>query len=594
MNYKKILIGCMTISLLIGMASCNKSLDERLVNPNYPGTTTADVDLYLNQVQLAFNNVWVTASDYGAQLTRQQQWVGPFYRNAYTPASFDGEWEIAYAGGSAQFGAYYGTLGASATAYGGVIPNADALIKLAKTQKKYIQSGIARILKAFTMGILVDDFGDVPYSEANQGNANTNPKVDPGATIYAGIQSQLDSAILDLQNPDAAAGPANDLFYPGSDEVANWTTLAKTLKLKFYMQTRLVDNTATAKIQALLTENDLINDPSQDFVFKYGTSVTNPDSRHEHYALDYVSSGGVGEYICNYFMWMVLSQKYGGTVNLNGDPRARYYFYRQAATYSWANSQTCPCFVNSQFGTSPTYPAWYPSVPDKTPYCLIGKGYMGRDHGDNSGAPPDGNFRTAFGVYPAAGQFDADQHKTVTLTMGGQGAGINPIWLSSFTSFLEAEAALTLNITSQGTPRDLLEAGINTSIEKVMSFPATVNVTPDPSKVPDATQVSNYVNLVLNNYDAATTDDQRLNIIMTEYYLALWGNGVEPYNNYRRTGKPDNAQLAVAVPNPGFFMRSMYYPSVFVNRNANAPAQKTPGDAVQKVFWDNNPDNFVK
>jgi len=594
MNYKKILIGSMAISLLIGLTSCNKSLDERLGNPNYPGTSTADVDLYLNQVQLTFNNLWLTASDYGAQLSRQQQWVGPFYRNAYTPASFDGEWEIAYAGGSTQFGAYYGTLGASASTYGGVIPNADALIKLAPAQKKYVQSGIARILKAFTLGILVDDFGDVPYSEANQGNANTNPKVDPGAAIYAGIQTLLDSAIIDLQNPDAAAGPANDLFYPGDNEAANWITLAKTLKLKFYMQTRLVDNTAAGKIQALLTENDLINDPSQDFVFKYGTSVTAPDSRHEHYALDYVNSGGVGEYICNYFMWMVTAQKYGGSVNLSGDPRTRYYFYRQVGTYSWANSQTCPCFVNSQFGTSPTFPAWYPAVPSKTPYCLIGKGYMGRDHGDNSGAPPDGSYRTAFGVYPAAGEFDADQHASVSLGMGGQGAGINPIWLSSFTAFLEAEAALTLNITSKGTPRDLLEAGINSSIEKVMSFPATVSVTPDPSLVPTTTQVSNYVNLVLNNYDAATTDDARLNVIMTEYYLALWGNGVEPYNNYRRTGKPDNAQIAQAVPNPGFFMRSMYYPSVFVNRNANAPAQKTPGDAVNKVFWDNNPDNFVK
>jgi hypothetical protein len=81
---------------------------------------------------------------------------------------------------------------------------------------------------------------------------------------------------------------------------------------------------------------------------------------------------------------------------------------------------------------------------------------------------------------------------------------------------------------------------------------------------------------------------------MSEYYLALWGNGLESYNNFRRTGKPANAQIAVAVPNPGFFMRSFFYPSVFVNRNSNAPAQKDPGNAVQKVFWDNNPDNFIK
>jgi hypothetical protein len=593
MTIKKIFTGLLAIGVLAGSSSCKKSLDNLLNNPNYPSPTTADVDLYLNQVQLSFNNFWVTASDYGAQLARQQQWIGPFYRNAYTPTTFDGEWETAYSGGNAYFGAYSGTLGTSALAYGGVIPNADALIKIASAQKKYIQSGIAKVLKAFTLATLVDDFGDIPYSEADLGNANTTPKVDQGAAVYAGALALLDSAILDLQNKDAAPGPANDLFYPGGDEVANWVTFVKTLKLKLYMQTRLVDPSVNAKIQALLSENDLINDPTQDFVFKYGTSINAPDSRHEHYALDYVNSGGVGEYLSNYFMWMVTAQKYGGNVNMNGDPRTRYYFYRQVGNYAWANSQTCPCFINSQYANA-SYPAWYPSVPDKTPYCVIGKGYMGRDHGDNSGAPPDGSFRTAFGVYPAAGVFDADQHEAVQLMDGGLGAGINPIWLSSYTSFLEAEAALSMGITTAGAPRDLLQAGVQTSIAKVMAFPSTVNVTPDPAFVPSATQVSNYINLVLNSYDAATTDDARMNIIMTEYFIALWGNGVEPYNNFRRTGKPDNAQLAVAVPNPGFFMRSFWYPSVFVDRNSSAPTQKDPGNTVQKVFWDNNPDNFVK
>jgi hypothetical protein len=592
MNYKKI-SGLLGILMLTGLLSCKKSLENLLTDPNYPSPSTADVDLYLNQVQTSFNYLWTTASDYGAQLTRQQNWGGPKYRNAYTPPTFDGEWQIAYAGGGANYGAYPGTLGSSAKIFGGVISNADALIALAEPQKKYIQAGIARILKAFALSILVDDFGDVPYSEANLGNANTNPKADGGALVYAGALNLLDSGIVDLQKTGAAKGPALDLYYPGDKEVAHWITLAKTLKLKLYMQTRLVDNTAAAKIQALLTENDLINTAAQDFVFKFGTSVTSPDSRHEHYALDYVASGGVGEYASNYFIWMLTSQKYGGNLNMNGDPRLRYYYYRQVGNYAWANTQTCPCYINSQFGNA-IYPAWYPAVPTATPFCVVGKGYMGRDHGDNSGAPPDGSFRTAWGVYPAGGQFDADQAAAVTLSMGGQGAGINPIWVSTFTRFLEAEAANALGITTQGDARTLLQQGVQGSIDMVMAFPATVNVTPDPAFVPSATQVTNYVNKVLNMYDTATSADSRLNIIMTEYYLALWGNGVESYNNYRRTGKPSNMQIPVADPNPGLFMRSFYYPSVFVNRNSNAPAQKTPGDAVNKVFWDNNPDNFVK
>ena len=570
MNYRKILPGILGILLVAGVSSsCKKTFDKLLDNPNYPSPSTADVDLYLNVVQVDFNSFWTTMADYGGQLSRQQHWTGPFYRNGYTPASFDGAWT---------------------TAYASIFTNANVLIPLAQTQRKYLQSGIARTLKAFTLGTLVDNFGDVPYAEATLGNENTVPKVDGGAASYAAVQALLDSAIADFGKSNSATFTGTDLFYGGTK--ANWIALAKTLKLKFYMQTRLVDNTVTAKIQALLTENNLINSADKDFAFRYGTSITSPDTRHTHYATDYTNNGN-GDYLSNYFMWLVTTQKYGGIVNLTGDPRARYYFYRQVSNYNWATSSTCPCFAKSQFGNS-QFPSWYPSVPDQTPYCTVGKGYHGRDHGDNSGAPPDGSYTTAWGVYPAGGQFDANQAKQVALGMGGQGAGINPIWLSSFTSFLEAEAALTLGITSAGTPKTLLLAGVNASITKVMAFPATVGITPDPAYVPNATQVTNYTTLVGNNYDTASSNDSRLNMIMSEYYIALWGNGIESYNNFRRTGKPAAAQIAVAVPNPGFFMRSFFYPSVFVNRNSNAPAQKDPGNAVQKVFWDNNADNFIK
>ena len=568
MNYRKILPGILGILLVAAVSSsCKKTFDKLLNNPNYPSPTTADVDLYLNVVQVDFNSFWQNVAEYGGQLSRQQHWTGPFYRNGYTPASFDYAWT---------------------TAYASIFTNANALIPLAQAQRKYLQSGIARTLKAFTMGTLVDNFGDVPYAEATLGNENTVPKVDGGATTYAAVQTLLDSAIADFGKANSATFNGTDLFYGGSK--ANWISFAKTLKLKFYMQVRLVDNTVTPKIQALVTENNLVNTAAKDFVFKYGTSITAPDTRHPHYATDYTNNGN-GDYLSNYFMWLMTSQKYGGNVNLTGDPRARYYFYRQVANYNWATSSTAPCYAkysNSQF------PSWYPSVPDQTPYCTVGRGYHGRDHGDNSGAPPDGSYTTAWGVYPAGGQFDANQAAQVSLSMGGQGAGINPIWLSSFTSFLEAEAALTLGVTGAGTPKTLLLAGVNASISKVMAFPSTIGVNPDPAFVPTATQVTNYTTLVGNNYDSTTSNDSKLNVIMSEYYLALWGNGIESYNNFRRTGKPAAAQIAVAIANPGIFMRSFFYPSVFVNRNSNAPAQKDPGNAVQKVFWDNNPDNFVK
>lgn len=568
--------------MAISIVSCKKTFDGLLTNPNYPTPASADVDLYFNQVQLSFNSFFQQVSDYSGQLSRQQYWGGPLYINAYSAPSFDGIWT---------------------TAYSSIINNANALIPLAEAKNKFIQAGATKIMEAYTLGTLVDMFNDVPYAEAELGVANTNPKADPGATIYTKVQSLLDDAIVDLAKANAAAVPS-DLYYSGSAK--NWTTLANTLKLKFYMQTRLVDNTVAPKIEALLVTNNLINSASQDFVFKYGTQNSSPDSRHPHYAADYVQTGGEGEYLSDYFMWLVAAQKYGGTDNtgtvsptlgLTGDPRLRYYFYRQTTSLGAISvTGVCPCFPSSQYGSS-TFPAWYPSVPDQTPYCVVGsKGYYGRDHGDNSGAPPDANVRTAWGIYPAGGQFDANQGAVVTLSMGGLGAGISPIWLSSFTSFLEAEAALSLGLTDNGTARALLTKGVNASISKVTAFPATVGVTPSATYAATATQTTNYVNLVLAQYDAAATTSAQLNVVETEYYIALWGNGIEAYNNLRRTGMPNNLQPAVTTADPGVFEYSFYYPSVYINLNQNHEAQKTVGGAGpdSHVFWDNNPDTFVK
>jgi len=577
MKYRKILLGLLLIAA--GMTACTKQLDALLVNPNAPSLSTADVDLLLNNVQINFNSFYSTASDYGAQLARQQYWGGPLYNNAYSPASFDGEWT---------------------TAYSSVLNNSKALIPLAQAQLKYTESGIARVLSAYTLGTLVDQFGDVPYSQAELGSANTTPGVDPGASTYAAVQSMLDSAILDFGKSGATIPSGVDLYYNGS--TANWIKLANTLKLKFYMQVRLVDNTAAAKIQALVTANNLINTPAQDFVFQYSKTLS-PDSRHPHYAADYVNSGGVGEYLSNYFFWKVAAEKYSGNVNLpstaaaptTGDPRLRYYFYRQQTNYANANQQSLPCYTNY---SNNVFPVWYPSVPSATPYCVVGKGYWGRDHGDNSGAPPDGAYRTAWGVYPAGGEFDYSQGKAVALGMGAGGNGISPIWLSSFTAFLEAEAALTLGTTvGTGTPATLLTSGVTQSINKVVGFPTAigyVNTSIPANALASTTQITNYIALVNSLYTAATTPAAQLDIIQSEYAIALWGNGVEAYNNLRRTGSPKNVQLAVTTAAPGIFMRSFFYPSVFVNRNSNAPAQKTPGTAANKVFWDNNPDNFIK
>lgn len=561
MKHVKIIV---LIALFSTSVACNKQLDSLLDNPNAPSVSTASVDLLLNTVQLSFAGFFDDASNSGGQLTRQQAWFGPLYSNGYSPQSFDGLWT---------------------TSYTSIIKNANAIIPLAQAQKRFIASGMAKFLTAYTLGTMVDNFGDIPYSEAVKGVDIPNPKVDAGATVYAAVIAILDDAIVDFGKPSVR--PGADIFYNG--DAAKWIAASNTMKLKFLMQTRKVDASAKAKIQALVTAGTYIKAISQDFNFKYGTNRIAPDSRHPDYAGNYNVSREVSEYMSDWFMWAVAAEKNGGSVSgtrgTTLDPRQRYYFYRQNTSGVNVNPITLFCITAAK-------PAHY-SV--NMPFCYLGAGYWGRDHGDNSGTPPDGSYRTTWGVYPAGGEFDANQGQSVSLEIGGRGAGILPIWNTEFTHFLLAEAAITDVITGGSTgARTSLEAGLRASMAKVTAFPATVGVTPNPIYAATATTINDYVKLVLDQYDAAASNEQKLGVIMKEYYLATWGNGIEAYNNYRLTGYPAGMQPVLITPNPGFFIRSYFYPSVFVNRNLNAPAQKNLGGAVNKVFWDNNPDNFIK
>ena len=534
--------------------SCNKRLEDFRVNPNNPDLASADVDLYLNEAQLKFTVFWgndpdfkTSMTDLGAAVTRMEIMYGPLYTSAYPAQFLDRQWQFAYEG---------------------VLKHLNAMLPLANDRKLSVHAGIAQVLKAYTMMTLVDFFGDVPFSQANSGIANTNPKPDKGADIYKAALALLDTAILNFAKTPAAL-PANDLFYNG--DAKKWTKCAKTMKLRAYLTTRLVDAaTSKTKIAELLNENDLINADADEFAFRFGSQQSNPNSRHPNYYNNYRAAGGANDYIGTHFLWALLQEK--GVV----DPRIRYYVYRQTLVSTGWDAFTLPCAVRNK-------PTHYTAT---MPFCIFDNGYWGRDHANNEGIPPDKDKRSIWGVYPAGGTFDDSQGKPALLNDGAKGQGILPLWMASFTDFLRAEAALTLQ--TPGDARALLQSGVRKSIARVMAYPAQVGITVPAARVPSQATIDNYVNKVLATYDQAATSDDKLNVVLKEWYLALWGNGVDAYNNYRRTGKPDNFQYAVS-PTPGNFIRTFFYPANFVNLNLNVD-QKT--GVTDKTFWDTNPDNL--
>ncbi|MDB9911250.1 SusD/RagB family nutrient-binding outer membrane lipoprotein [Flavobacteriaceae bacterium] len=537
---KNILKITFVTAILALFTGCETTELDLLDNPNAISADVADKNFVLNQIQLSFNGIVSGFRGSSSNITRM----------------------------TAQFGQYNGTIGVNslngtwASAYN-MFANVDLLETISGNTEGGLPNhvGVAQIIEAYTYITLVDYVGDVPYSQANQFGEFPTPVLDPGEDVYTAQIALLNTAISNL-NQGSAVVP-QDLFY-GDFDADNWIAVANTLKLKAHLN--MGDGAA---ISGLLSKN-IIDTDDEDFQFNYSSSAS-PESRSPIFQGNYPN--GAGFYMSNGFLDMLNAGDGEAPFVETGiaDPRLRYYVYRQRS--SEPSGSDLPC-----------------AGQDIYDYCYVGNLYWGRDHGDDEGIPNDNTKRTTWGVYPGGGAFDnnqfnrSDSSGTPTL----DGAGINPIFLSSFTHFALAEAGLDLGVGVNS--RDLLEAGISLSMDKVTNFTGSLDTTDEDDETLDyaatGAEISAYIARVMAEYDAASGNDAKLEIVVREWYLASWGNGVEPYNMYRRTGYPT---LQTGVKPVGPFPRSYRYPETETNTNPNI-SQTT---ADNQVFWDTNPAGFI-
>ena len=94
-----------------------------------------------------------------------------------------------------------------------------------------------------------------------------------------------------------------------------------------------------------------------------------------------------------------------------------------------------------------------------------------------------------------------------------------------------------------------------------------------------ASKTTKYLDFIGSVYDSSN-DARKLELVIKEYYIATWGNGIESYNNYRRTGYPSNFQPTLE-PESGAFYNTAFYAGSCVNNNPNVPSNVR----TRKVFW---------
>ena len=556
------------VSILFTLNSCETLELEILESPNALTPQSSDIDFYLNAMQLNMASFFNGVTDEGMQLTRMTHLYGPFYENAYSTTQMSGPWNTAYAN--------------IFTDYDNMVPRAEE-----KGWETHI--GIAKIIKAYAMMTLVDYIGDVPYTEAAIGVENLNPGLDSGAAIYdaalALIQQAQDHFFVPSQSP------SNDLFYGGNTD--NWSKLANTLELKLRLQRRnaAAGDDASAINSLISNPSTLIASGSADFQFKYGTLNANPDSRHPKFVSNYELAADVADYMSNAYMAEMVSAK---SVQ---DVRANYYFYRQDDDVSNNDDNEIPCGNERRPGHYSLSEIFcYIGYNDITPSQSTSNGYWGRDHGDDDGIPPDGGLRTAFGLYPIGGAFDDGQTTSVAGNqMGLKGAGVQPILLSSYTHFMIAEWSLANGNTE--TARQFLASALTESFSKVTGFAAEMGnaaavefrsgATVDEADFTSGLQanIDAYIDYVAGSGANSlwNTTSDKMGLLVQEYLIALFGNGVEAYNTFRRTDKPSDLQPLLKTANTDM-ITSFYYPRTEVDNN-NQLTQKASHEV--KVFWDN-------
>ncbi len=406
-----------------------------------------------------------------------------------------------------------------------------------------IYEGIARIMMAHDYAMLVDVYGNVPYSEALQGNGNLTPKYDKGIDIYKDLFKQIDTAFLlfsDKYTPGGTGANATlfnadlakfDLAYAG--DTTKWKKLGNTIKLRMLIHAYAVPGFPITDEMAKINASGVgYISANEEFQINPGYTSAKPNP----YYRTYVTSES-GTATTNFSLVKANSYATGldgsgtdGYYGINGDPRlSRFYVQNE-------------------------------------------NGYQGIPYGTPSGDPLQ------------AGNFLA----------GVNGPGLIPTgatsraWiLTSMESlFLQAEARNRGIITTGTSAKDLYEAGVKRSFvwlglteADAITYLTTNGTSPD----------------VVYGGDG----DDGLYAILSQKWFGL--NAIAPYEvwaDYRRTsivygqkvGYDPGPPLSVnPARSSNVIPVRLLYPQNEYNFNAaNVAGEGTVNQFTSKIFWDIN------
>lgn len=169
---------------------------------------------------------------------------------------------------------------------------------------------ITDILTAYSYGILVDTFGDIPYTEALDILGNPQPKYDDAQTIYKDLIAKLTTASHGLDQSSDSYDEA-DLIFGGN--TAKWAKFANTLRLRMAINMDDVDHTYASTEALAALADGVILDNADSAYLNYATLQPNANPLY----VDLVASGRDDFVPANTFV---------NKMNALADPRRAKFF----------------------------------------------------------------------------------------------------------------------------------------------------------------------------------------------------------------------------------------------------------------------------
>jgi hypothetical protein len=394
--------------------------------------------------------------------------------------------------------------------YSNTLSDLELVIKNASTNGSPNYSGVAKIMKAYEYQLIVDSWGDVPYSETQQLALNRSPKYDKGEDIYKNIINLLNEGITEVNAATSNLVPGTNSLIYGSDFTTarvNWVKLANTLKLRVFLHYSKKDPAfMVSQMNSLIASGAQFfasNADNYQFAFRNEPNARNPIDQFERSRSNYLFA----------------DDNIVSIMNSKNDPRRTTYF----TPFSYSSNP-------------PVYKGVKPGDLATVNYSRMHT-YL---RGGVVGSPPASAFNAQGGIL-----------SSTAITYTGD-ASIRMITYPEY-CFIRAEAALR-GVGAVADAQIWFTNGITASMQQAgVSQP-------------------NITTYLAANGTLAGTNAAQLRQVIEEKYIANYGVPIESWTDYRRTGlpvltPPSNA-VEAAVP------RSLFYPQSEKDLNPNLPAQK--------------------